>query len=132
MPELMPTITNKTQEQATKFRELKPEEFWGGSVSFEGLSPEEFAQKIKEAAEETGFTYSGYTSEEEYHFSRYPRRAFGPVASIEKHQEALKVLAEKLGVNSKEEVRTEEPRFRVLLGLEEGYLEYKKKELLKK
>ncbi|PIP27227.1 MAG: hypothetical protein COX30_03030 [Candidatus Moranbacteria bacterium CG23_combo_of_CG06-09_8_20_14_all_39_10] len=132
MPESIPIIKSEKQEQAVGFRELKPEEFWGGSVSLEGISQEEFAQKIKEAAEETGFTYSGYTSGEEYHFSRYPRRAFGPVAPIEKHQEALKTLAGKLGVEEKEEAKTEEPRFRVLLGLEEGYSEYKKKSIVEK
>lgn len=128
----MPTIKNEKQEQMAGFRELAPEEFWGGSVSMKGISQEEFAQKIKEAAEETGFTYSGYTSGEEYHFSRYPRRAFGPVAPIEKHQEALKTLAEKLRVEEKEEAKMEEPRFRVLLGLEEGYSEGKKKSIIEK
>ena len=132
MSESMPIIKNEKQEQIVGFRELVPEEFWGGSVSIEGISQEEFAQKIKEAVEETGFTYSGYTSGKEYHFSRYPRRAFGPVAPIEKHQVALKTLAGKLGVEEKEEPKTEEPRFRVLLGLEEGYSEGKKKSIIKK
>jgi hypothetical protein len=132
MSESMPIIKNEKQEQTTEFRELAPEDFWGGSVSLEGISPEEFAKKIKEAAEENEFTYSGYTSGEEYHFSRYPRRAFGPVAPVEKHQEALKTLTEKLGTEGKEEVKTEEPKFRVLLGLEEGYSENKKKSIIEK
>lgn len=134
-------MTNKiegdfsSQEQLqpkAEFRELRPEEFWGGSVSVESLSDEEFAQKISEAANELGFTYSGYRipkGEEgfDYHFSRYPRRAFGPVAPVEKHQEALQKLAEKLGTEGREEKKTEQPRFRVLLGLQEGYAEYKKR-----
>jgi len=130
MPE--PILTIKNGEQAVEFRDLKPEEFWGGSVSLEGIPQDKFAQKIREAAEETGFTYSGYISGEEYHFSRYPRRAFGPVAPIEKHQEALKALAGKLGVAEKEEPKIEEPKFRVLLGLEEGYSEYKKRNIIEK
>src|SRR3989338_7164331 len=95
-------------QQKTEFRELRPEEFWGGSVSVEHLSYEEFAQKIGEAVNELGFTYSGYLipkGEEgfDYHFSRYPRRAFRPVAPVEKHQEALQKLAEKLGTKGEEE-----------------------------
>jgi len=125
------------QLQKKEFRELRPEEFWGGSVSVEKLSDEEFAQKIGEAANELGFTYSGYRipkGEEsfDYHFSRYPRRAFGPVAPIEKHQEALRKLAEKLGTKGKEEERTEQPKFRVLLGLQEGYDEYKKRGIVER
>ncbi len=127
------------QEQMpkTEFRELKPEEFWGGVVSVEGLSEQEFAQKIGEAANELGFTYSGFRIPKgedsfDYHFTRYPRHAFGPVAPIEKHQEALNKLAEKLGVEGKEEKKIEQPKFRVLLGLQEGYSEYKKRGIIEK
>lgn len=124
-------------QQKKEFRELRPEEFWGGSVSIENLSDEEFAQKIGEAANELGFTYSGYRIQKgeegfDYHFSRYPRRAFGPVAPIEKHQEALTKLAEKLGTKGKEEKRVEQPKFRVLLGLQEGYGEYKKRGIVER
>lgn len=119
------------------FRELQPEEFWGGFIPVQDISEEEFAQKISEAALELGFTYSGYRIAKEgggfdYHFSRYPRRAFGPVPSIEKHQEALKRLVAKLGKEGIEEKLTEQPRFRVLLGLEEGYAEYKKNNIIEK
>jgi len=125
------------EQKKTEVRELKPEEFWGGSVFVEGLSKEEFSQKLKEAADELGFTYSGYLIEKsdggfEYRFSRYPRRAFGPVPSIEKHQQALQKLEEKLGVKGREEGKTEKPRFRVLLGLQEGYLEYKKVSIIER
>lgn len=124
-------------QQKTEFRELRPEEFWGGSVSVENLSDEEFAQKISEVANELGFTYSGYRIPKgedgfDYHFSRYPRRAFGPVAPVEKHQEALQKLAEKLGTRGKEEKKIEQPRFRVLLGLQEGYAEYKKRSIVER
>ena len=123
-------------QQKKEFRELRPEEFWGGSVSVENLSDEEFAQKIGETANELGFTYSGYRVQKDeagfdYHFSRYPRRAFGPVAPIEKHREALQKLAEKLGTKGKEE-KAEQPKFRVLLGLQEGYGEYKKRGIVER
>ncbi|HOE81010.1 MAG TPA: hypothetical protein PLA38_00680 [bacterium] len=130
-------LSPQEQLQKTEFRELRPEEFWGGLVSVEGLSDEEFAKKISEAANELGFTYSGYRipkGEEgfDYHFSRYPRRAFGPVVSVEKHQEALEILAKKLGTEGREEKKTEQPRFRVLLGLQEGYSEYKKRGIVER
>jgi len=130
------TPQQEVSKTKTEVRELRPEEFWGGSVSVENLSDKEFAQKIDEAANELGFTYSGYRTKSkkgfDYHFSRYPRRAFGPVASVEKHQEALQKLAEKLEINGKEEKRTEQPRFRVLLGLQEGYAEYKKRNIVER
>lgn len=121
----------------TEVRELRPEEFWSGFVSVENLSEEEFAQKIGEAANELGFTYSGYRIPKgeksfDYHFSRYPRRAFGPVAPIEKYQEALQKLAEKLKTVGQEEKTVKQPRFRVLLGLQEGYAEYKKRGIVER
>lgn len=118
----------REKKEITKFRELAPEEFWGGYVSLDGISQNDFSEKIKETAKEIDFTYSGYITEEEYYFSRYPRRAFGPVAPVEKYQEALRTLSEKLGSKSKEETKSKELKFRVLLGLEEGYLEHKKKQ----
>lgn len=130
-------VPQERLQQKKEFRELRPEEFWGGSVSVENMDDEEFAKKISEAAKELEFTYSGYrvpTSEKkfDYHFSRYPRRAFGPVAPIEKHQEALQKLAEKLGTKGGEEKTTEQPRFRVLLGLQEGYAEHKKRGIVER
>lgn len=122
-------------KSSIEVRELAPEKFWAGSISVENLSDEEFAETIKEMATELDFTYSGYRTKKEgggfkYNFSRYPRKAFGPVAPIEKHQEALEKLAGKIGGESKEEQKTEEPKFRVLLGLQEGYEEHKKKSIV--
>jgi len=111
-------------------RKLAPEEFWCGSVSLGELSEEDFAQRIGEAANELGFTYSGYCVLGYYHLSRYPRRAFGPVAPVEKYQEALQKLADKLGTSGNEEKKSEQPKFRVLLGLQEGYAEHKKRAII--
>ncbi len=120
----------KFESPKKEFRELAPEKFWGGSIEINDIPLEEFSKIIKEAADEQGFTYSGYRIDKpngnfEYHFSRYPRRAFGPVAPIETYQTALNTLAEKLGAKAHEETLTEEPKFRVLLGLQEGYAAYK-------
>jgi hypothetical protein len=119
----------------TEVRELAPEKFWSGSIDISTISPEELETKIKEAAKELDFTYSGYlvsTGEDKrYVFSRYPRRAFGPVAPVERFQEALAKLSEKTGSkDAQEEQLSAEDNFRVLLGLEEGYAEYKKKTLV--
>ncbi len=127
------------QENAkpVEVKELSPEEFWSGSISVEGLSDEEFAGKIREAAVELGFTYSGYRTEKKeggftYYFSRYPRKAFGPVAPIKKHQEALLKLAGKFNAEPVEDQKVKESKFRVLFGLREGYKEYKKKTIVDK
>ncbi len=130
-------LSSSEQMSKLEIRELRPEEFWNGSITVENVSDEEFAQKISEAANELGYTYSGYRLPKEgqgfdYHFSRYPRRAFGPVAPISKHQEALHKLAEKLGGEVKEEKTGEQSRIRVLFGLQEGYNEYKKQSLIKR
>jgi len=129
------TSPQESMKTSTEVRELAPEKFWGGSVLVENLSDKDFAEKIKEVATELNFTYSGYRTKNEddgfkYNFSRYPRKAFGPVAPIEKHQEALKKLTEKVGGESQEEQTTEESKFRVLFGLQEGYKEYKKKGII--
>ncbi len=129
-----PEIYQPTPEKIRKIevRELAPEEFWGGSVPVGELGEEEFAQRIVEAANELSFTYSGYRVSGDYHFSRYPRRAFGPVAPVTKYQEALQKLAGKLGTTGKEEKKSEQPKFRVLLGLQEGYAEHKKQAIIEK
>jgi hypothetical protein len=130
-------MTPDVKENQPEVRELRPEVFWNGSVFVKNLSDEEFDHKIGEVASNLQFTYSGYRISKgkegfEYHFSRYPRRAFGPVSSVEKHQEALQKLAEKLETTSKEEEITEQPRFRVLLGAQEGYAEYKKSNIVER
>ncbi len=109
----------------------------GGFISVKNLSEEEFFKIISAAANETNFTYSGYRVEKpeggfDYHFSRYPRRTFGPVASIKKHQEALQKLSEKLGTEGEEEQKSEKPQFRVVLGLQEGYGEHKKRGIIER
>lgn len=127
--EIVTTLRREVNQ--VKVRELKPEEFWGGSVSVLNLTEAEFFQKISEAANELGFTYCGYRTRNGdgfvYHISRYPRRAFGPMSTIEEHRKALQVLAEKSGTIGKEEERSGQPKFRVILGLQEGYDEHEKR-----
>lgn len=113
-------------ENKPNFRELCPEELWGGSVHVKGTSDQDFEIIMSETATELDFTLSGYrtpkTAEEfEYHFSRYPRRKFGPVAPIEKYRDALTRLSGKLNTEAKEDQKVERPIFRIVLGLQEGY-----------
>lgn len=121
---------NKLWENRSEIevRELAPEAFWGGRIKVENM--EKFISAIKKSAEETNFTYSWFLIGNEYVMTRYPRRAFGPVASIDQHQKALNTLENNLWVQGKEEETTLESKFRVLLWLEEGYAEYQKNMLL--
>lgn len=114
------------KENKSEFRELRPEEFWGGSVHVKGTNDQDFGKITSETSTELDFTFSGYrspqTAEEfEYHFSRYPRRKFGPVAPIEKYRDALAKLSTRLNTRAEEDKRTETPVFRIVLGLQEGY-----------
>ncbi len=108
-----------------EIRELAPEKWWSGKLDVK-ISDEEFEEVITKVAKDLDFTFSGYKvkGKEEgfsYHFSRYPRRAFGPVAPIESHQTALRRLAEEIKSQGIEEEQSREPKFRVVLGLIEGY-----------
>lgn len=114
------------KENKSEFRELRPEEFWGGSVEVKGTNDQNFGKIMSETATELDFTFSGYrtpktATEFEYHFSRYPRRKFGPVAPIDKYRDALVKLSGKLNTQAKEDQRAERPIFRIVLGLQEGY-----------
>lgn len=114
------------KENKSEFRELRPEEFWGGSVHVKGVNDQDFGKTMSETAMELDFTFSGYrtpkTAEEfEYHFSRYPRRKFGPVAPIEKYKDALTKLSTRLNSRAQQDQRTETQVFRIVLGLQEGY-----------
>ena len=115
-----------SQERRPNFRELRPEEFWGGAVSIKEMGQEDFQRVMSETAIALGFTYSGYRvpkslEEFEYHFSRYPRRKFGPVAPVEQYRQALATLGEKLKSGMREDTRNERPILRIVLGLQEGY-----------
>ncbi len=122
------------------FRELAPDQFWGGSVVIPNFDEKAFVEGLLAVANESGFRYSGYITKAalgqnaEYHMSRYPRKAFGPVPPVTEYQNALKLLGEKFGLSESqvnEEKTVEQPRFRVLLGLQEGYAEWRKKAIVK-
>lgn len=127
-----------------EFRHLVPEQYWGGCVSVPdpGIEPEQLRSAIATIAREQGITFSGFlcagdSGELRYEISRYPRRAFGPVASIETCEANLGSLVSGLrqrGINAEvsPEPIVSTPSFRVILGLEEGYLNHERKELCEK
>jgi len=136
MQEKNPQITNNKHQEAHKVvvgtNELKPEKFWGGFVSVQNLTKEEFIQTVTQLATDLHFIYYGYIIKEgekefNYHFGSYPRQ----ILPIERYQEALKKLAEKLGVEGVVETKSKKPRFRILLGLQEGYAEQEKLNIIR-
>ena len=135
MQEKNPFIIHNRNQEAQKpvagTNELKPEKFWGGFVSVKNLTKEEFVQIVTQLAIDLHFTYYGYIIKEEkgfnYHFGSYPRQ----ILSTERYKEALKKLEEKLGVEGVVEKKSKKPRFRILLGLQEGYAEQEKLNIIR-
>ena len=135
MQEKKPSIINNRHPEVQKAvvgtNELKSEKFWGGFVSVENLTKEEFIQTVTQLATDLRFTYYGYIIKGEkgfnYHFSSYPRQ----ILPTERYQEALKKLAEKLGVEGVVEKKSKKPRFRILLGLQEEYAEQEKLNIIR-
>jgi hypothetical protein len=91
----------------------------------------ELQEKIAETAKATSFTYSGFIEgvgdSLSYTFTRYPRRAFGPVPPIERFETAARALLEGLTqspatiVEWPPQLPPAAPEFRVVFGLREGY-----------
>src|SRR3989337_2119596 len=135
MQEKNPFIIHNRNQEAQKpvagTNELKPEKFWGGFVSVKNLTKEEFVQIVTQLAIDLHVTYYGYIIKEEkgfnYHFGSYPRQ----ILSTERYKEALKKLEEKLGVEGVVEKKSKKPRFRILLGLQEGYAEQEKLNIIR-
>jgi hypothetical protein len=119
-------MTEGNFEKPISFRELPPLEWWAGGVRT-ALPDVVFEDHFAKVAEEKKIRFSGYrTSRDEkgvygYNFSRYVRRNFGPVPSVDEYRSALRALADSVVGEEYEEHRTEQPRFRVLFGLVEGY-----------
>jgi hypothetical protein len=127
----------------SQFRELRPERFWAGKVTVadDSVDLSRLKEAIGQVAKTTGVTFSGFLRESPqgivYEISRYPRRAFGPVASIETYEENLEKLAVGLreqGISARSAAveLPERQVFRVVVGLEEGYFNHEKGTLLDK
>ncbi len=115
----------------SNFRELKPEDWWSGFVSVKNVNKEDLIKKLGQITNELKFNFSGWivTKEDnsfDYFFTRYPRKKRGPVSPITECKSALKKLATETSGTSHEEIISDLPQFRVLLGLREFYEESNK------
>jgi hypothetical protein len=107
------------------FRQLPPEKWWSGSLDISKIERKFFEKKIKELSLQLSFTFSGYITgtkdNKKYTFTRYPRKSFGPLATISTYENVLQKFSEILKTDFSIEVLSSEERFRVLMGLIEGY-----------
>ena len=139
-----PVVARGVETQDPQFRHLDPEVYWAGRVSTSdsAITPERLKGAIAAVAKEENVTFSGFLSrgpdgELRYEISRYPRRAFGPVPSIERCEENLSALVDGLKrhgitVEASPGERPSSPAFRMVLGLEEGYYEHERRKLCEK
>ena len=120
-------MEGKEQRQFPEYRELAPVEHWSASLSLSEIDEDLFKRSVEETVVETGQSFIGFKVLEtnEYVRTRYPRRRYG-VPSLEECRESMDRLTAKLEVVSKEQRKIDEPRFRVVIGLIEGYGEQNK------
>jgi hypothetical protein len=104
------------------FRELEPVDHWSASVPLEGIADDDFDKQVKNAVVQSRQNFFGFraTDENLYFRTRYPRRKYG-IYPIEEMKMSTDLLSQKLGVQATEQTKVEEPRFRVVIGLVEGY-----------
>jgi hypothetical protein len=122
-------------------RILGPERMWGGELHTSGLTIPELQERLNNTGQRTGLRLAGYIIDEQdgalrYHMARLPRRINLAVPEIEVFQRALseaETTIKQSGIVciATEEKPTEGPILRVLLGLEEGYFESRRKDLLR-
>jgi hypothetical protein len=121
-------------------RILGPETLWGGEISVVSLDTSELQEILNQTGKRTGLRLAGYISQQEgglnYHMARLPRRVNLEVPPLETFQQAFDAVQHTLsndGIDykSREEQAVLEPQLRVLLGLEEGYFESRRKDLVR-
>ncbi len=125
-----------------EIRILGPIQLWGGEITILREDLDKFKNDLKFAAQTTGFRFSGYfmqTNEQiTFHLSRLPRRVELAVASVEEYTDAFKALCEKVCDyalsyrcgNCLESCSTN--KCRAIVGLNEGYYESFKTDLIAK
>lgn len=113
-------------EKPVQFTERPPVEWWAGEVAT-AFPDDVFEARLAKSAKDLSFRFSGYRTPRgkggvfKYNPSSYVRRNFGPLPTTEQYRDALRVLTDSIAGLSREEKKTEQPRFRVLFGLVEGY-----------
>ena len=122
-------------------RQLGPIAAWGGELIVRGGTIEELKELIKAASAEMNVKISGFISILDdghlvFHMSRWPRRIGLSVSSILDSRQILDRLIAMAKVRSifSEVIRKEEewgaPDARALLGLEEGYFDQRRKNII--
>lgn len=120
-------------------RTLGPVTAWGGELQVPGLSLQGLKSLIDEASVELKAKISGFIVPAPeggyiFHMSRWPRRAGLEVPSIEESRQILEKLhARALTVDSASSIHEESfgrPAIRFVFGLEEGYFEGRRKNLV--
>lgn len=121
------------------YRTLEPTTFWAGQVRFEdGTTTDTAKEALKDVAARTGLAFSGFLSTDErtgqvtYEFTRYPRGRFGPVPPPSEFDAQLAKLGEALSargfvISTRSVTPGAGEQMRMLLGLEEGYAEHKRR-----
>jgi len=122
-------------------RILGPEKMWGGELRVVGPTPEGMEQLLKWAGQKSGGRLPGYIIDEpdgsvSYHVSRLPRRVTIPVPPEEEFLTAVQAAQETIRKQDfvcslRIEAISDKEEFRVILGLEEGYFESRRKDLLR-
>lgn len=115
----------KGLEWQKNFRELQPVKLWGADINIEG-GIENFKNSVLNIAERSGknqFGYFIYSNNEgiKYHLSRYPRRKYGAIPSDEEMEKQLTEILSNSKQKGQKETIPVQPKFRIILGLEEGY-----------
>lgn len=117
-------IQNTSEEWRKDYRELEPIKLWGANVDVDEV--ESFKKSLVQVAQETNKNQFGYflypqDGKTQYHISRYPRRKYGPIPDDTEVAEQLGVILKTSKQKGGEEMMTACPRFRIVLGLEQGY-----------
>lgn len=112
-------------EWRNEFRELAPVELWGATVSIGGTI-DKFKEALITTTKQNGKNHFGYfihtaSKMPQYHLSKYPRRKYGPIPDNDAMRKQLSDLLRISGQEGHEEQTIVQPKFRIVLGLEEGY-----------
>lgn len=140
--EASPTLPQISQSSVgdTKLRILGPIASWGGEITFSHADRARIEEQINSTSAETGLRIPGYfiasgSEEQTFHISRYARHAEQEVPTKASYQSVMDLLGKKIssaGISATvhEEVPSSERTIRVVLGLDEGYFEGRKNEVL--
>lgn len=120
-------------------RQLGPVAAWGGELIVHCGTIEQLKELIKVVSAEMGVKISGFISELDdsglvFHMSRWPRRVGVPVPPISDSKQILDRLIANAECYSFEAISKEDiwgaPHARALLGLEEGYFDGRRKNII--